>query len=180
MSDAAVSRLREMGTGDAMAVLARNGVLMNVPTFFKYATGDDYEKVMKPYMKSVEEQVPAVIDFAVKSSTASELCNSTEFDATPGFSESFVRIPDWLDAELKEAGCLNDPKRKAVELAGDDAGVDNFYDSSLNTGVAKKLAEAYVKYELSAIDAVLDCRSGSNSKLDVEAVASANNIQGTR
>lgn len=183
LSDEAVSRLRELRTEDAMGVLARNGVLMNVPTFFKYATGDDYEKVMKPYMHSVEKQVPAVIDSAVKSSSASGLCNSTEFDARPGFSEEFVKIPDWLDSELKEAGCLSDPKRRAIESAGEtvaSTGVDNFSDMSLNISVTKKLAEAYAKYELSAIDAVLNCRSGSNSKLDVEAVASANNIQGTR
>lgn len=183
LSEETISRLREMRPDDAMGVLAKNGVLMNVPTFFKYATGDDYDRVMRPYMRAVERKVPEIIDRAVKTASASDLCNSSEFDASPGFSEQFFRIPDWMDAELKSAGCLNDPRRKAVELAGEpmtNGPIDNFSDETLNMDATRKLAEAYAKYELSAIDAVLNCQSGHNTKLDVEAVASANNIQGTK
>lgn len=177
LDDDAVSRLRELPTKMAFAVLADAGVVMDVPTFFKYATGDDYEAVVRPYMRDTAAAVPSLIEDRVKRGSAASLCTNTDFDAE-GYEP---RVKASLYASLKRASCMDGIPETAVERAGVDdvpsATLDTDRKIVCNTGVVEKLAETYASYQLSAIDAVLTRRSGENrSKMDVEAVAASGNV----
>jgi hypothetical protein len=177
LDDDAVSRLRELPTKMAFAVLADAGVVMDVPTFFKYATGDDYEAVVRPYMRDTAAAVPSLIEDRVKRGSAASLCTNTDFDAE-GYEP---RVKASLYASLKRASCMDGIPETAVERAGVDdipsAALDTDRKIVCNTGVVEKLAETYATYQLSAIDAVLTRRSGENrSKMDVEAVAASGNV----
>ena len=175
LSDDLVSRLREEPVRNAMSELARNGLVMDVPTFFKYATGDDYDKVVKPYMGQVERAVPRVLSSLVKSSSCSRLCNDTTYDSFADLGRTCVSR---ACAELlsKEASSVRDRIIDAtISPTAIEYNLDNDLRKCVNDGVVEKLAEAYLSYELSAMDAVVNGRSGD--KLELEALASVNNLQ---
>lgn len=177
LADDVVSRLRELPEKTAYTLLGRHGVVMDVPTFFKYATGDDYGTVMKPYMKAVSDRVPHLIEDLVKRSEASRVCNDTSFDAL-----AFCpRVRPELEAAVKKAGCMDHVADTALELSGMSAEpkyVDTGRKSVRNCGVVEKLAETYATYQMSALDAVLRT-GGARNKLDAEAVISAGNVRNT-
>jgi len=175
LSDELVSRLREEPIKNAMSDLARAGIVMDVPTFFKYATGDDYEKVVKPYMDRVEKAVPAVLSSLVKSSSVSKLCNDTTYDAFDDLDRTYVsrRCSELMS---KEGGSIPERIISATICPSDiKYNLDTISDKCVNDGVTTKLAEAYLSYQLSAIDAVVNSRRGN--KLELEALASINNLQ---
>lgn len=177
LDDETVSRIRELPTKMAFAVLADAGVVMDVPTFLKYATGDDYGKVVEPYVAEVSRYVPDYIEKAVKTGSAAKFCNRTDFDAE-GY-RPHVKVE--LYAALRKAACMDGIRESAIERAGCDAcsarPLDKIAGTVSNTVVVEKLAETYAGYQMSAIDAVLTRRSGeTREKLDVEAVVSAGNV----
>lgn len=181
LDDDTVSRLRELPTKMAFAVLADTGVIMDMPTFFKYATGDDYVPVVKPYMEETVAYYPTFLENAVKQGSASSFCTRTDFDAE-GYRP---RVKVELQAALEKAATLNQIPQTAVDLSGVDESFNLVVDKNpktlSNINVVEKLAETYAGYQMSAIDAVLTRRSGeTRNKLDVEAVASANNVKTKR
>lgn len=174
-----VSRLREQPVKSAMTALADNGILMDVPTFFKYATGDDYEKIVKPYVPGVERTIPNLLNKLVKSSSASTICNDDTYSAYAYTSGRVV--PQALQERLSKHA--SSPKDLIFEATIDSGNslkheymLDSSKDSCVNDGVTEKLAQAYLSYELSAIDAAVTGRCGMN-KTDAEALASVNNLQ---
>lgn len=174
-----VSRLREQPVKSAMTALADNGILMDVPTFFKYATGDDYEKIVKPYVPGVERTIPNLLSKLVKSSSASTICNDDTYSAYACTSGRVV--PQALQERLSKHA--SSPKDLIFEATIDSGNslkheymLDSSKDSCVNDGVTEKLAQAYLSYELSAIDAAVTGRCGMN-KTDAEALASVNNLQ---
>lgn len=175
LPDETISRLREEPVRNAMSDLACAGVVMDVPTFFKYATGDDYEKVVKPYMGQVEKAVPVVLSSLVKSSSVSKLCNDTTYDAFPDLDRIYTMRKT---AELISESARSIPERiimATIDPKNVEYNLDNPTETRVNDGVVEKLAEAYISYELSAIDAVVNGRRGK--KLELEALASVNNLQ---
>jgi len=175
LPDETISRLREEPVRNAMSDLALAGIVMDVPTFFKYATGDDYEKVVQPYMKQVEKAVPAVLSSLVKSSSVSKLCNDTTYDAFPDLDRVYTMRKT---AELISESARSIPERiimATIDPKNVEYNLDNPTETRVNDGVVEKLAEAYLSYELSAIDAVVNGRRGK--KLELEALASVNNLQ---
>ena len=170
---ATVSRLREQPVKSAMRALADNGIVMDVPTFFKYATGDDYETVVKPYMEGVKKVVPHLVWQRVKEANCASLCTCQTYDAA---DES--HMPSRLAAVLsKRAFDLRGAMLDAA--ASGNSGIWKVaVDSTIcyNDGVTEKLAEAYLSYQLSAIDAVVNSRRGL-TKLDAEALAAASNLK---
>lgn len=175
LPDETISRLREEPVRNAMSDLAWAGIVMDVPTFFKYATGDDYEKVVKPYMGQVEKAVPNVLSALVKSSSASKLCNDTTYDAFPDLEHVYTMRKT---AELISQSARSIPERiilATIDPKNVEYNLDNATETRVNDGVVEKLAEAYLSYELSAIDAVVNGRRGK--KLELEALASVNNLQ---
>lgn len=174
LADGTISRLRELPIRHAMGALAQHGVIMDVPTFFKYATGDDYDKVVKPYMDQVRKVVPLVIKERVKQADCASLCNDTTYDAVMD-----VRIPLNLTTALrKQAFDLGDALLEGAVSPEPELGIDTGVQICLNSGMVEKLAEAYISYQLSAIDAVVNGRRGNPiRKLDAEALASVNNLR---
>lgn len=170
-----ISRLRELPIKTAMFALAQNGVLMDVPTFFKYATGDDYETVVKPYMGAVQKAVPSVIRSRVKQAECASLCNDATYDAAPG-----GRIPDILaEALKKQAYDIRDRLLETPFNADTPLNIDIRDNVCSNGNMVEKLAEAYVSYQLSAIDAVVNSRRGIQqvNLTDAEALASVTNLK---
>jgi len=174
-----VSRLREQPVRSAMSALASHGIVMDVPTFFKYATGDDYEVVVKPYMDKVAAAIPSVIDSMVGSGRCSSVCTDSTYDVPEPRAMTGLRlVPERLDAALSKKAF--DARNGILEATMD--GVDNFSVADRrpscynDSQVVVKLAEAYVAYQLSAIDAVVNGRRGM-SKLDAEALASVSNLK---
>jgi hypothetical protein len=178
LDDATLSRLRELPVKSAMSILSRRGIVMDVPTFFKYATGDDYKSVVEPYMEPVERTIPHLVESLVKTSSVSPLCNDDTYDS---YDPSVpVSVPSALESMLaKHASSVGD---RIMDATMDDSVcrpvyfVDTKADKCVNGGVVQKLASAYLSYQLSAIDAVVNGHSGI-SKTDAEALASVNNLQ---
>lgn len=185
LSDEAISRLRELPVHQAMGALASRGVMMDVPTFFKYATGDDYASVVAPYMPDTAKAVPLYIREHVKKADCSRVCLDTTYDAViPN------RLPGKLGTLLSKQASVRE--RLLDGASGDEPefSLESLLDTGLNKvfnrGMVEKLAEAYVSYQLSAIDAVVNGRRGESNesnktgnmnKLDAEAVASVLNLR---
>lgn len=179
LDDETVSRLREQPVKAAMTALADNGILMDVPTFFKYATGEDYDKIVKPYVPAVERTIPNLLARLVKASSVSSICNDDTYSA---YGESSGRVvPEALQERLAKHS--SSPRERIFEATIDfgdttknEYMLDSSKDSCVNDGVTEKLAQAYLSYELSAIDAAVTGQCGMN-KIDAEAIASVNNLQ---
>jgi hypothetical protein len=179
IDDETISRMREQPLKNMFSELGSSGVLMDVPSFFKYATGDDYEIVVKPYVSSVEMALPSVLRDSVLRKRASALCNCTDYDTFDDLSRRYVPLS--LHERLSKYAC--DVNESAVDSAIENRHVEFIVDTKpgkvLTNGVTEKLAEAYLAYELSAIDAIVKSRRGSpeQNKLELEALVSANNLQ---
>lgn len=176
LPDGDVDRLRELPEKVAFDVLGRAGVIMDVPTFFRYATGDDYDGVVKPYMRKVSEAVPHVYKRAASGRGLAGVCNRSDFDASDSgyWSGTYSKYSD----PLSRYSCSDDLGRMAVKCAGCDARrripVDNWDERRFNDRVVEKLAETYAAYQLSAIDAVLG--EPGRDRLGVEAVVASSNM----
>lgn len=180
IDDETVSRMREQPVKNMFSALGQAGVLMDVPTFFKYATGDSYEEHVAPYVPKVERALSGVLEKRVKAASVSDLCNRTEYDTFDDLSRSYVPV-SLYNSMLKYA--CSDVNRLAIDSAIDGRPVEFLVDTQgekvLNDGVVEKLAEAYLSYELSAIDAIVRSRRGNpeQNTLELEALVSANNLQ---
>ena len=179
LDDDTVSRLREQPIRNAMSALAGHGIVMDVPTFFKYATGDDYETIVKPYMERVSRVIPFVVSQKVKNAECASVCTDTTYDVpAPEHHTQLRLVPAKLDNMLsKSAFDARESMLKAAAEGNDDFhfAVENhlcYNDFSL----MEKLASAYISYELSAVDAVVNGRRGI-PKLDAEALASVSNLK---
>lgn len=178
LGDKTVDRLREYAPCVALAAAADAGVLMDVPTFFKYACGPQYD-VVASFVGSVERILPSVIDSLVKSGAA-RVCNDTSYDALDRESTYGVTpVPDSLKAELREASCLSDVEGSILRKTAEgyvEKTVDTNPASVVNVEVAQRLAEKYAAYELSAIERMVSGRNGE-SKSETLAIVSSLNLK---
>lgn len=171
LDDDTVSRLRELPVKTALGALAVNGIVMDVPTFFKYATGDDYDTVVKPYMAAVQKAVPSVIRSRVKQADCATICNDETYSAATN-----PRVPERVALALRKQAydvrdrLLDTPFNQPTPL-----NIDIQENVCCNRTMVEKLAEAYVSYQLSAIDAVVNSRRGTVT--DMEALASVTNLK---
>ena len=164
--DDTLAALRSLEPSDAVLTMGDAGVILGPESFFKYAFGPEYKDIEKQ-SKLACLAVEGVIDRAVDSGSCSDLCNSSLFDASDRH-DIFRKVPgrELLD-KLAEAGFL-DPwnmKEKAAEYycrtktaEASDNHIDREKEAMINSEVSIKLAEMYVKYKLSAIDAVMNGR----------------------
>ena len=179
LDDDTIKQLREYSTGTVFKALGDNGIVMDVPTFFKYATGDNYYEI-DPYIGQISKRVPDVIDNAVKTASCSRLCSSTEFDANPDHGLARMRRTGLMN-KLSSAGMFSTDR--IIESNCNDKlfTLDINSEKRLNNSIANKLAEKYATYELSAIDAVLQRHDGDNksgnSGIDTVAVMAAQHIK---
>ena len=166
LDDATLDSLRSIDPSDAFSAMGDAGIVLDPRSFFKYALGPDYGKAEEA-TKAAEFAVEGVIDRAVESGSCSGLCNSTEFDARDRYDIFRRDAPYSMMSKLAEAGFLDEYSIREKAVCSGDSPLlsvrrDNHIDGNtmkmLNSEVSVKLAEEYVKYKLSAIDAVMNGR----------------------
>ena len=166
-SDGIIAELRKLEPVDAFRALAKAGCVMDIESFFKYATGPAYVEIAS-LMPEIKQLVPAVIRQAVKEGYCQTLCNETLFDVS---AARYDRVPVDLMQKLAEASIVGPVREERIITATLSGNLPKFaVDSNVeigHSGVEKvALAEKYAAYKLSAVHAIL----GSHTDTDVDSV----------
>ena len=196
--DDVIGDLRAYDPQSAFAAMADSGVVMDVPSFFKYAFGPDYCKVEK-YVPEVEKILPGTIDRAVKEASCARICNESRFDAaSDGIGRQAVSgslrsrlakcaaarcfgIDDGVTSVLEAMATGSEPvfqveTEKTAASPVDETGADG-----VSFNASAKLAEKYAMYKLAGIDAVLNGAWGASlDRNDVVAVFAAQDLKRTQ
>ena len=176
LDDSTLARLRELNPGNAFAALGDAGIVLDAPSFFKYAFGPDYGQVEK-YLPFVAKAASAVVREAVETATCAALCNDGRYDACPlgrfGRPDLTLRsqlaksaaaygigTADAVTGILETIACGAEPSfaPNGTEKTAEACGVD--------PDVATKLARKYVMYKLAGLCAVLDGPCGPSLRED--------------
>lgn len=168
LDDVSLMELRRMDPSDAFAALGRAGVVMDAPSFFKYAFGGDYGAVEK-YIQDVEKAASAVVVDAVRSSSCARFCNCSKYDAYSGVF-SRPATPDLMRSMEKSSAAYgfgtNDVVTSVLDVIA--SGTEPSFrkgglqkETSGCGEVPRRLAERYAMYKLAALCAVLDGPCGA-------------------
>lgn len=186
LPDDTLSMLREMDPSKAFAALGDAGVVMDAPSFFKYAFGPDYDKV-EQYVPHVATMAKKVICEAVKSASCAEFCNDSRYDAEkPGLFDRPVpyTVKEALFKSDAARGFGTDDAVTGILWAMASGNAPSFAPGHEKTAegevaeVAEKLARKYAMYKLAALCAVLDGPSGAGQREDdVVFVAAAQDMK---
>lgn len=186
LDDAALSKLRELSPSDAFSALGDAGVLMDAPSFFKYAFGPDY-RIVEKYVPYVEKAASAVVKQAVDTSSCAEFCNCGMYDASSKGVVYRAAPRDLMDDMRKSAAArgfgTDDAVTSVLETVASGL-VPSFRVQEKSAGadadpaVAEKLARKYAMYKLAGLCAVLDGPCGpSLSEDDVVFVSAAQDFK---
>ena len=171
-----VDKLRELPPGMAFSVLGKAGVVMDVPTFFKYAMGPEYSTV-EAYVPGVTLKVASLLDELVEGNDCAGICNDTTFDAQD-YSDT------GLETKLAAYGLANDLENRVL-LATFDHSEPVFTKSAFSfdtptevcdNTIVSKLASKYLAYKLAALDAVANGRHDIDNTT-LMALAATQNLQ---
>lgn len=167
VDDEALASLREMDPSDAFRALGEAGIVMNAPTFLKYAFGPDYGKVEK-YASFVGLETPDVVRDAVKTASCSRFCNESRFDASDS-SRVGARSTRGVFSMLMKCSAArgfgsDDPVTSVLEAIASGS-VPVFRSKTSEkcaedgvVPVAKRLAASYAMYKVAALsDAISRC-----------------------
>lgn len=175
LDDGTISSLRELDPACAFAALGDAGVVMDAPSFFKYAFGPDYGIVEK-YVPGVEKVASEVVKEAVDTSSCAEFCNCSRFDPESGgmFSRPVpAAIRDALVKSSAARGFGTDDAVSNVLEAVASGSVPAFRvcrtvkeASAGEDFVARKLARRYAMYKVAALCAVIDGKVGCSLNED--------------
>lgn len=176
LDDATLTRLRELAPGQAFAALGDAGIVLDAPSFFKYAFGPDYGQVEK-YLPFIAKAASAVVRDAVETATCAALCNDGRYEATPlgRFGRPDLTLcgqltksaaaygfgtADAVTGILETMACGAEPAfaTNGTEKTAEACGVD--------PAVATKLARKYAMYKLAGLCAVLDGPCGPSLRED--------------
>ena len=184
LDDSTLARLREMDPTDAFQALGKAGIVMDAPSFFKYAFGPDYDKVEK-YVPHVSKAVPNVVCEAVKTASCAEICNDSRFDA--GLNGIFSRpAPRSLKFDLEKSAAagfcgLDNAVSNIIDVVA--SGSEPSFQSNIEKvasdvlEVSKRLAKKYAMYKVSAMKAALDGCAGVISEDDAVFVSAAQDVR---
>ena len=170
LDDATLNGLRELDPADAFSALGDAGVLMDAPSFFKYAFGPDY-KIVEKYVPFVEKAASAVVREAVDTSSCAEFCNCDRFDARKRNSLLRPRCGYLMDSLCKSAAARGFGTDDAVSSVLDAmaSGSAPSFDRSLektasdvDMAVVNKLAKKYAMYKIAGIASVLSGQCGGS------------------
>ena len=158
--------LRELDPACAFSALGDAGIVMDAPSFFKYAFGPDFNVVEK-YLPAVEKAASAVIREAVDASSCAEFCNCSRFDAAAGILSRPVPF-GLMESMSKSAAAMGFGTVDAVTRILDvvASGREPVFSNAekvaeeIDQTVATKLAKKYAMYKIAAICAVMDGRVG--------------------
>lgn len=199
LPDDVIGDLRAYDPSAAFAAMADAGVVMDVPSFFKYAFGPDYHKVEK-YVPEVEKALPGVIDKAVKEASCARFCNETRFDAAEqgdiarqavsrGLRDRLAKcaaarcfgLDDGVTGVLEAIATGSEPVFQAETEKTASATVDETGANGVSFNASAKLAEKYAMYKLAGIDAILNGTWGASlDRDDVVAVFAAQDLKRTQ
>ena len=168
LDDSVLMSLRELDPSCAFSALGDAGIVMDAPSFFKYAFGPDFNTVEK-YLPGVEKAASAVIKEAVDASSCAEFCNCSRYDAEKsgilsrpvpsGLKEAMAKSAaamgfgtvDAVTGILEVVASGKEPSfSKGSEKTAESADID----------VSRRLARKYAMYKIAAICAVMDGKSG--------------------
>ncbi len=167
LDDATLSGLREMDPSEAFSALGDAGVLMDAPSFFKYAFGNDY-KIVEKYVPEVQKMASEVVKDAVETSSCAEFCNCSRYDAKPAtimtrpvpMALAFAMAKsaaargfgtdDAVSSVLDAVASGSDPEFGGICKSADDIDHD----------VARRLAKRYAMYKIAGLCAVMDGKCG--------------------
>lgn len=166
LDDSVLMSLRELYPSCAFAALGDAGIVMDAPSFFKYAFGPDFNVVEK-YLPAVEKAASAVIREAVDASSCAEFCNCSRFDAAAGMLSRPVPF-GLMESMSKSAAAMGfgtvDAVTRILELvaSGSEPSFSNSEKTAetVDQAVANKLAKKYAMYKIAALCAVMDGKSG--------------------
>jgi hypothetical protein len=170
LDDATLNGLRELDPADAFSALGDAGVLMDAPSFFKYAFGPDY-RIVEKYVPFVEKAASAVVREAVDTSSCAEFCNCDRFDARKRNFLSRPRSGRLMDSLCKSAAARGLGTDDAVSSVLDAmaSGSAPSFDRSLektasdaDMAVVNKLAKKYAMYKIAGIASVLSGKCGGS------------------
>ena len=168
LDDSVLMSLRELDPSCAFSALGDAGIVMDVPSFFKYAFGPDFNTVEK-YLPGVEKAASAVIKEAVDASSCAEFCNCSRYDAEKSGILSRPVPYGLKEAMAKSAAAMGfgtvDAVTGILEVVA--SGKEPLFSKgsektaeSADTDVSRRLARKYAMYKIAAICAVMDGKSG--------------------
>ena len=187
LDDATLSKLREYDPSVAFTALGDAGIVMDAPSFFKYAFGPDY-KIAEKYIPSVEKTASSVVREAVDTCSCADFCNYSSFDASPsGFLSP--SIPRRLASDLSKSAAargfgIDDAVTSVLETMA--SGTEPSFDRSVSVksaetveeAVTRKLAKRYAMYKVAALCAVMDGKFGRElDEDDVVFVSAAQDLK---
>lgn len=184
LPDSTIARLRELDPADAFAALGNAGVIMDVPTFFKYAGGPDY-RLFEKYVPHVKKAVAKTVCEAVKSASCAEFCNYSKFDAADAGLFS-LPTPRDVKASLEKSAAarcfgLDDAVTSVLEAIASGsapefrAGAEKTAEEC-DQSVVDKLAKRYAMFKVAAMQAALDGPCGAIDPDDLAFVAAAQDL----
>jgi hypothetical protein len=159
LSDATINELRAYDMDDALYHMAADGVVLDVPSFFKYATGDEYGHIAE-YVDRVNAAFGnGFFSQLEKAGNAAAVCNDGFFDVdVDPFRAMSFRSPRSLVAGVRSAASFADKyaSHRAVlaTIEGRPAEIvqnEAFWTEKQADGVVKDLAERYASYKLAAV-----------------------------
>ena len=187
LDDATLAKLREYDPSVAFTALGDAGVVMDAPSFFKYAFGPDYALVEK-YVPHVQKAASAVVRDAVATASCADFCNYAKFDASPSGS-LLLSVPRGLASDLQKSaaarGFGTDDAVTGVLEAMASGRAPEFAPpgavksaEAADEAVTRKLAKRYATYKVAALQAVMDGHFGpALDEDDVVFVAAAQDMR---
>lgn len=161
LSDDAITSLRDYDIDDVLYHAAKDGVVLDVPSFFKYATGDQYDDV-EPYIERVCEVMNnGFFTQLEKTGNMATVCNNGFFDVDiDPFREMSRRSPRHIISNERQTASFADKtashravtatiENKPAQIAHDE----EFCAEKQADGVVKDFAQRYASYKLAAIQA---------------------------
>jgi hypothetical protein len=161
ISDDTLDELRAYEVDDALYHMAADGVILDVPSFFKYATGADYNSV-EPYVERVCEVMSnGFFSQLEKTGDAAAVCNDGFFDVdVDPFRELSYTTPRKLVAGVCDTASFMDKhaSHRAVVAtiegrAAQIAQNEEFWTEKQADGVVNELSGKYASYKLAAVRA---------------------------
>lgn len=189
IDDETIMGLREVDPKDAFSALGDAGILMDAPSFFKYAFGKDY-KIVEKYVPEVEKAASEVVREAVDTASCAEFCNDSRFDAgdkgmfyrpapasvAMGLAKSAAArgfgLDDAVTSVIEAMASGSEPSfRTGVEKAAED----------VDGTVVRKLARKYAMYKLAGLCAIMNGKcGGAIDEDDLVFVSAAQDMRSSR
>lgn len=161
LSDSTIDELRAYDIDDVLYHAAADGVILDVPSFFKYAMGSEYNSVV-PYVDRVQEAMSNGFFMKLeKAATAADVCNDGFFDVdVDPFRAMSYSSPRNIVVRVRESASFAEKhaSHRAVvaTIEGYPANIvqnEEFWTEKQADVVVNDLAERYASYKLAAVQA---------------------------